>query len=113
MADVVFINYDEGMKRMMNNHVFYVKMLTKFKNDTSLNDLEAALAEGNLENAQSFAHTLKGTAGNLSLSELFKQSLELETQIKNKSVNPDQITVVRNVYTQTMAEIEKVITKNG
>jgi HPt (histidine-containing phosphotransfer) domain-containing protein len=111
--EVVYVNFDEGVKRVMNNAKLYVKLLTKFKNDTRLDDLEAAVGAGDLEKAQIAAHTIKGTAANLSLSELFKQSLELETQIKAKSVQAGQMETVKAVFTQTLQEVDKVIAQNG
>ena len=114
MADnVVYIDFAEGVKRVMNNSKLYVKLLTKFKNDTKLDDLEAAIAAGDLEKAQGSAHTVKGVAANLSLTELFKQTLELETQIKNKTVNPTQLETVKTVFAVTLQEVEKVIAANG
>jgi HPt (histidine-containing phosphotransfer) domain-containing protein len=114
MADeAVYINYDEGVKRVMNNAKLYVKLLTKFKTDTKLDDLDAALAAGDLEKAQTAAHTLKGVAANLSLTELYKQTLELETQIKAKAVVPDQFETVKTAFTRTLQEVEKVIVQNG
>jgi HPt (histidine-containing phosphotransfer) domain-containing protein len=114
MADeVVYVNSDEGVKRVMNNAKFYVKLLTKFKTDTKLDDLEAAIGAGDLEKAQTAAHTLKGLAANLSLSELFKQTLELETRIKAKDIAPDQFETVKSVFVQTLQEVEKVIAQNG
>ena len=110
---VVYVNFDEGVKRVMNNAKFYVKMLGKFMADTSINDLNAALAENDLEKAYSAIHTIKGLAGNLSLTELFDQSLELENQIKTKAVTPEQSEIVKNTYAQTLIEVEKVITQNG
>jgi HPt (histidine-containing phosphotransfer) domain-containing protein len=107
----VYLNFDEGLKRMMNNAAFYAKMLTKFKNNNTLKDVETALAEGDMEKAQAACHTLKGTSGNLSLTELHLQSLELETQIKSHSVNPDQLSILKNTFTETLTEIEKVITR--
>ncbi|MDR2731183.1 MAG: Hpt domain-containing protein [Treponema sp.] len=112
MADnKIYINFDEGLKRMMNNASFYAKMLVKFKNNNTMKDVEEALAGGDMEKAQTACHTLKGTAGNLSLTELHLQSLELETQIKSNSVNPGQLSVLKSTFTETLAEIEKVITK--
>jgi HPt (histidine-containing phosphotransfer) domain-containing protein len=111
--DVIYVNVEEGIKRVMNNSKLYVKLLTKFKNDSSFNDMDAALKTGDLGKAQIAAHTLKGLAANLSLMELQKQSLEIETQIKAGSVNPDQITTVKNVYERTLAETEKVIAQYG
>jgi HPt (histidine-containing phosphotransfer) domain-containing protein len=114
MADeVVYVNYDEGVKRVMNNAKLYVKLLTKFKTDTNLDELISALAAADYEKAQGVAHTIKGVAANLSLSELFKQTLELETQIKAKSVNPDQIETVKTAFSETIKEVDKVIAQNG
>jgi HPt (histidine-containing phosphotransfer) domain-containing protein len=107
--DVVYIEVADGIKRVMNNSKLYVKLLTKFKDDKNLEELDKALAAGDLQKAQASAHTLKGLAANLSLVELFNQSLELETQIKAGSVNPEQVETVKNVYTRTLAETDKVI----
>jgi HPt (histidine-containing phosphotransfer) domain-containing protein len=112
-GDIIYINVEEGSKRVMNNTKLYVKLLAKFKDDKNLKDTEAFLAAGELEKAQVSIHTLKGLAANLSLTELFKQSLELETQIKARSVNPDQIAALVNVYNQTLAETDKVIAQYG
>jgi len=109
--DVVYIDVNEGVKRVMNNSKLYVKLLDKFKNDKNLNELDEALTAGDLKKAQDSTHTLKGLAANLSLTELFKQSLELETQIKSGSVKPEQLGVVKNVHALTMTEIDKVITQ--
>jgi HPt (histidine-containing phosphotransfer) domain-containing protein len=111
--DVIYINFDEGVKRVMNNAKLYVKLLTKFKADTNLDELNAAFGADDLEKAQVQAHTIKGIAANLSLSELFKQILELETQIKAKSVDPAQIETVKTVFAATLAEADKVIGQNG
>jgi len=111
--DIVYVNFDDGVKRVMGNAKFYVKMLVKFKDNGSLNELEAAFASGDMEKSQTAVHTLKGLAGNLSFTELYNQCLELETQIKTKSVNPDQITVIKNVHTLTLAEVDKVIAENA
>ena len=114
MADsVVYVNVTEGTTRVMNNIKLYVKLITKFRNDNNLNDLEAALAAGDLPKAQGAAHTIKGVAANLALTELFNQCLELETQIKNGAVNPAQTETVKTVFAATLREIDKVITENG
>jgi HPt (histidine-containing phosphotransfer) domain-containing protein len=109
MADVIYVDVDDGIKRVMNNSKLYAKLLTKFKDDNNLNEIDAAITAGDMGKAQSSTHTLKGLAANLSLKELFNQSLELETQIKACSVNPDQLTKVKAVYAQTITEIDKVI----
>jgi FOG: HPt domain len=112
MYNSFFIDFEDGIKRVMNNKAFFIKMLVKFKDDPNLKNLEAALAANDYEKAQVAAHTLKGLSGNLSLTELFKQSREIEAQIKTKAVNPGQLDILKDVYTQTLVEIEKVITEN-
>jgi HPt (histidine-containing phosphotransfer) domain-containing protein len=107
--DVVYINVEDGMKRVMNNSKLFAKLLTKFKDDRNLNDIESALAAGDLPKAQVSTHTLKGVSANLSLIELNKHVLELETQIKAGAVNTDQIGTVKAAYVQTLVEVEKVI----
>ena len=114
MSDnIVYLDIDEGLKRMMNNMKLYVRLLGKFRAETKLDSLEAGIAEGNMEKAREAAHTLKGVAANLSLLELFKQTLELETQIKAGTVNPAQLQTVKTVFSETLREIDKVIEKNG
>jgi HPt (histidine-containing phosphotransfer) domain-containing protein len=114
MADnVVYIDFAEGVKRVMNNSKLYIKLLSKFKNDTKLDDLEAAVTAGDLEKAKSAAHTLKGLAANLSLTELFNQSLELESQVKGGTANTTQLETLKIVFAATVQEVEKVIVENG
>jgi HPt (histidine-containing phosphotransfer) domain-containing protein len=114
MADgAVYIDFADGVKRLMNNTKLYVKLLTKFKNENKLDDLEAAIAAGDLYKAKNAAHTLKGVSANLSLTELNKQSLELETQIKGGAANPAQLDTVKAAFAKTLQEIDRVISENG
>jgi HPt (histidine-containing phosphotransfer) domain-containing protein len=109
--DIVYIDVEEGSKRVMNNIKLYVKLLGKFKEDQSMGQLNTALADGNMDTAYNAAHTVKGLAANLSLHELYKKCVELESQIKAGSVNPDQSAVFMNVYEQTLLEVDKVISQ--
>jgi len=111
--DTVYVNFQEGVKRLMNNANLYIKLLGKFKNDINLSEIEEAIAAGDLEKAQAVAHTVKGIAANLSLTELFNASLKLETQIKAGNPDPEQVEILKTVYETTLQEVEKVIAKNG
>ena len=109
MADIIYINEEEGKKRVMNNGKLYAKLLTKFKTDTNLNDLIAFAGAQDWEKAQGAAHTIKGVAANLSLTELYNQSLDVETQIKGRSLNPESLENLKNCYAETLVHMEKVI----
>ena len=114
MSDVNLIDVQDALKRVMNNEKLYAKLLTKFKNDNNLKELEDFLAAGDLEKAKNSVHTLKGLAANLSLLELHKQVLEMENQIKaeiagSNQIDPNQIKKVADVFSLTLIEMDKVI----
>jgi HPt (histidine-containing phosphotransfer) domain-containing protein len=113
MADVVYINEEEGKRRVMDNGKLYAKLLTKFKTDTNLNALLSSTEAQDWEKAQGAAHTIKGIAANLSLTELFNQSLDLETQIKEKSVKPESLENIKTCFAETLVQVEKVIMNNA
>jgi len=110
-GEIEYINVVDGSKRVMNNTKLYAKLLNKFKDDPSLSQISEALEKGDHPAAQGFTHTLKGLAANLSLTELFKQSLELETQIKAGAADPQQLELLKNTHAQTILEVDKVITQ--
>jgi HPt (histidine-containing phosphotransfer) domain-containing protein len=109
--DKVYVDENDGVKRVMNNAKLYVKLLTKFRNENNLNDLNALLGSGDLEKAQGAAHTIKGIAANLSLTALFQQTLEVETQIKGKAVDQGAVDSLNAVFTETLAAVDKVLAK--
>ncbi|MDR1374523.1 MAG: Hpt domain-containing protein, partial [Treponema sp.] len=65
------------------------------------------------EGAQVKAHTLKGIAANLSLSELYRQTLDMETRIKAKSVDPSVPAAIRRCFSETVNYVDKVIAQYG
>ncbi|MDR0998123.1 MAG: Hpt domain-containing protein [Treponema sp.] len=113
MADLVYINFDEGLKRMMNNTKLYVRLLSKFKADTKLDELSAQIEAGDYEKAQIEAHTIKGVAANLSLTELSEKIRDLESQIKGKSVQPGAMDTVKAVFEETLKKVDEVVAQYG
>jgi HPt (histidine-containing phosphotransfer) domain-containing protein len=109
VADIIYINEEEGKKRVMNNGKLYAKQLTKFKADTNIDDLSAFAEAEDWEKAQAAAHTLKGIAANLSLTELFNQSLDVETQIKGKALKNESLDKLKACFAETLVQAEKVI----
>jgi HPt (histidine-containing phosphotransfer) domain-containing protein len=112
MGDIVYIDVEDGRKRVMNNAKLYAKLLTKFRDETKIEPIFTALEAGDYEKAQVEAHTVKGITANLSIIELNLKIVELEAQIKAKSVSPDAIEAVKSAFTASLPEIEKVIAEN-
>lgn len=110
-GEKIWINFDEGIKRVMNNVKLYTRLLGKFKTDTNFADLAANLSAGDLEKAQISAHTLKGLAANLSLTELFERTRDLESQIKERALREDAVEAVKSAYEETVKRLDEVIAK--
>jgi HPt (histidine-containing phosphotransfer) domain-containing protein len=111
MADVVYINEEEGKKRVMNNGKLYAKLLGKFKADTNIEELPQYVESQEWDKAQAAVHTIKGIAANLSLTELFSQSLDVEAQIKGKSLKGESLENFKACHAETVKLAEEVINK--
>ncbi|SDG73315.1 hypothetical protein SAMN05216584_11081 [Selenomonas sp. WCT3] len=66
------VDYDKGLERFMGNVALYHKFLLKFLNDGSYEEFVTSLSVPDMAMAEKSVHTLKGTAGNLSLMKLFR-----------------------------------------
>jgi HPt (histidine-containing phosphotransfer) domain-containing protein len=115
MAEIVYINEDEALQRVMDNGKLFAKLLNKFKtnNVTLLDETCNFLATNDYEQAKVSIHTLKGIAANLAFTELYKQTVELEAQIKNGSANPDTQESAKKCLAETLVHIDEVIAKHG
>ena len=113
MADIVYIDQEDGKKRVMNNAKLYARLLGKFRDETTLEPVFAALEAGNYEEAQVLAHTIKGVTANLSIKDLNEKVVALEAQIKAKSVDPHTIEAVKASFAATLPELERVMAENA
>ncbi|MBW2516940.1 MAG: response regulator [Deltaproteobacteria bacterium] len=74
----------EGLNRLQGNQTLYRKLLLDFgvKYTEVAADIQKALAAGNLKQAHSLVHNIKGLAGNLAATELQAAAVEFEKLIK-------------------------------
>jgi len=108
MADMM-INVDEALGRFNGNDTIYKMLLKKFVSSPYFEELKSFLSENNLEQAERSAHTIKGTAGNLSLTALYDISCILDEQLKNGHDYVDSFAQLQTVYDQTMGEIKSYV----
>ena len=113
MADIVYVDQEDGKKRVMNNAKLYAKLLGKFKDETNFASIFTALDAGNYEEAQGIAHTIKGITANLSIKDLNEKIIALEVQIKGKSVDSQTIEAAKASFAATIPEVEKAIAENA
>jgi HPt (histidine-containing phosphotransfer) domain-containing protein len=78
-----------------------------------MNDLLASAEAEDWEKTQATVHTLKGLAANLSFTDLFNQSLEVETQVKGKTLKPESLEKLKTSFAETLNQIDKVIAENA
>lgn len=82
-------DYDVMMGRMGNKEERIVKFLNKFVKDPSFENLKAALAAGDPEEAFRAAHTIKGVALNLELMDLQASSGRLTDILRDGEIPED------------------------
>lgn len=113
MGDIIYIDVEDGKKRVLNNAALYRKLLTKFRTETALEPMFEAIEAGSYEEARGIAHTLKGVTANLSLKEFNLQIQELEAQVKAEKIVPETIASVKAAFAETIVHIDKVLAENA
>jgi two-component system sensor histidine kinase/response regulator len=78
------IDVPAALKRLMGNRRLFDKLLHDFavNNADLIVKIRSEIDRGDFEAAQHLVHTLKGTAGNLSMTEVFTISQGLETSLR-------------------------------
>jgi len=64
------VNLDSALNRFMDNEQFYERILSKFPMDENFILMERSLNENNISLAFRYAHTLKGLAATLDLTNI-------------------------------------------
>ena len=78
-------NVDEGVTRCVGNPDFYLKMVKKAAEDTSIDDLKRAVNEKDLGQAFEIAHALKGVLANLALTPVSEPVSEMVELLRSKT----------------------------
>lgn len=99
------IDYNTALARFGGSEALYQRFLKKFLQENTYNELEQAWENGNYEEIEKKAHTLKGVAGNLSLENLFSISNELVQAIRNVQYENTQ-----EIYQRLQEEYKHTIT---
>lgn len=98
------IEYEKGLERFMGNAALYQKFLDKFLYDGSFEEFREGFEIGDLVMAEKAVHTLKGTAGNLSMTTLFQAADQAVKAIRaGRSVDE-----IRPLVKQVSIAYEKV-----
>lgn len=96
------IDIDSALHRFLNKEDVYILFLKKFLADSSYQELISALEENDIEQAFMAAHTLKGVAGNLAMTQLYDAVYPLVEKLRHSDTDhlEDYIQPVSDSYQQ-------------
>lgn len=104
-----------GLRRLMNEHHLYLKLLSRFHKDFagSASQIRAALDSGDTAAAQRQAHALKGVAGNLGATTTYETASALENCLRASCPESKQLAVrLEQELNTTMQSISGLISKS-
>ena len=103
-------DYDGGLALCMNSEDFYFKMIRKGLANEKFDSLNKNLNDKNLDAAFEDAHALKGIAGNLHLTSLYKAIEAIVEPLRTRDTQADyqalytkideQLKVFKNIAAQ-------------
>ena len=101
-------NTDEGLARCLGKEDFYLRMVNLMLQDNQVENLQKAVAEGNLDAAFEAAHALKGVTANLGLTPIRTPATEI-TELLRARTEMDYTELVEEIKTQKdkLAELAK------
>ncbi len=101
------IDVDSVMQRFMGSERLTEKFMKRFADDMTFSQLEKAVAAGDSEEAFRAAHTLKGVAGNLGMTELFDRTSEMTERFRAHDMTgaAEDLAALRTVYERILQAV--------
>ena len=93
-------DYAGGLELCMNNEEFYFKMIRKGLVNERFDSLKKNLDDKNLDAAFEDAHALKGVAGNLHLTPLYKAVEQIVEPLRARDSGADYETMYSEISQQ-------------
>ena len=111
------LNSAEGLQRVAGNQKLYLKLLRQFLDQQSaaIDQITAALAQGNPSLAERLAHTLKGVAGNIGAKPVHSSAGILEKLIRNHAPAAEVDAAIRDLSTvlsPLLAQLDAFLNSN-
>ncbi len=104
------IDVKSGLSRFMGDTQLYVQLLADFINDhkNSMEKINTMVKEKKMAEVLGYLHSIKGIAGNLSLSSIYESTTGLEVSIEKNST---AARVLLNHYKKTFIEASNTVAK--
>ncbi len=95
LPEIAGINLEDGLKRVAGNRQLYRDLLGQFaaKQGNAAAQISTALESGNHAGAERIAHTVKGVAGNIGITEVQSVAQKLEKALCDGAINASALLV--------------------
>lgn len=102
------IDYENGKKRFAGNEALYEKYLLKFKDDVHYEAAKAAFVAGDFDTLLKETHTLKGVAGTLGLTDIYRTCSNIVTALRGERAEqvPQLVDLLQHAYEKTMIALK-------
>ncbi|MCD7946942.1 MAG: Hpt domain-containing protein [Oscillospiraceae bacterium] len=111
-AHLPYIDVNEGTARLMNNTKIYLSILKKFDAVPLVEEIVAAAADADYERLQRAAHTLKGAAGNLSLTRFYEVAFAIEQRAKEGASDDARLAELQEVLAGSTRAIQSLLAES-
>lgn len=105
-----------ALARFVNNESLYIKFLSRFLQDTNMQQLQQAVADEDYEEAFKNSHTLKGVTGNLGLNSIYLPLIpyvellrDYETNDFKRDAAVEDLSVITEAYENVCSVIHKYL----
>jgi CheY-like chemotaxis protein len=112
IPEIAGINIVDGLKRVAGNRRLYRDLLGQFatKEGNAADQISAALKSGDLKLAERIAHTVKGVAGNIGITEVQSVAQKLEKALRDGEGTVSALLVdFANVVSAQVHAIERAL----
>jgi len=109
--DYPLLHTEEALARFGGNSMVLKTLLKKFPGMATplMDELSTLIQAHDYTKAEHVAHTLKGTAGNLSLSAFFHVATELDLELKANTYNEDTYARFIQIFHDTLVFVNEYI----
>ena len=100
-------DYDRALQMLMND-AFITKLLKKFAEGSYYDELRKAREDNDVPHTFAITHTLKGVAGNLSLSPIYEKASAICEATRNKKDGVDVSKEMNDLIETTLSVIKRI-----
>ena len=109
------VNTEEGLVRLGNDVKLYARLLISLRDmlERPQPEFETAMSGETINATAKFIHTLKGISGNLSVTELYRITNEIESDLRAHKPQRRKYERYREICGQVFAELDKKLARKA